>query len=72
MPSTRFARQCLGPRCGAPAKPDAPTQAPPLRFGWLLLASLGNASGVVAVRRPSRMHRVCLFVAALRFASIGP
>ena len=33
------------PRCGAPAKPDAPSLAPPLRFGRLLLASLGNASG---------------------------
>ena len=31
---------------------------PPLRFGWLLLAALGNASGRAAVRRPSRTHRV--------------
>ena len=30
---------------------------PPLRFGWLLLASLGNPSSRVAVRRPSRTHR---------------
>ena len=29
---------------------------PPLRFGWLLLASLGNASGAGAVGRPSRTH----------------
>ena len=29
----------------------------PLRFDRLLLASLGNASGAVAVRRPSRTHR---------------
>ena len=39
---------------------------PPLRFGWLLLASLGNASSCVAVRRPSRTHRACV---ALRSAS---
>ena len=31
---------------------------PPLRFGRLLLASLGNASTLAAVRRPSRTHRV--------------
>ena len=31
---------------------------PPLRFGWLLLASLGNTSGVAAVRQPSWTHRV--------------
>ena len=26
---TRFARQCVGPRCGAPAKPDAPGPSSP-------------------------------------------
>src|SRR4029079_17336060 len=31
---------------------------PPLRFARLLLASLGNASGVAAVRRPSRTHPI--------------
>ena len=45
------------------AGPDPPRlllvlrRRPPLRFGWLLLAPLGNASGVAAVRRPSRTHR---------------
>ena len=31
---------------------------PPLRFGWLLLASLGNASGAAAVGRRSQTHRL--------------
>src|SRR4029453_5799545 len=86
---TRFARQSVERRCGAPAKPNAPVailrfasagsyslrsairrtplrcagqaertgRHPPLRFGWLLLASLGNPSNAAAVRRPSRTHR---------------
>ena len=47
---------------------------PPLRFGWLLLAPLGNASGAGAVRRPSRTHRTTdspRCVAILRCGSAG-
>ena len=40
----------------------------PLRFAWLLLASLGNASDHPAVRRPSRTHRAPRRHAPLRFA----
>ena len=62
---TRSARQCVRRRRGVPAKPRL-RRHPPLRFGWLLLAPLDNASGAAAVCRPSRV-----FVAILRCASAG-
>ena len=66
-PPLRFGRLLLAPLGdglrwpGAP-QPGAPRRLclrrrPPLRFGRLLLAPLDNASGAVAVRRPSWTHR---------------
>ena len=75
---TRFARQYLRLRCGAPAKPDAPGLTLPLRFGWLhslrsaitSAAAAGSCSlplGVLKLRRgaPAKPRR------HLRFASAG-
>ena len=64
-----------GPRAAERAEDDrlpglTLRRHPPLRFGWLLLASLGNPSIVVAVRRASRTHRLPCRVIALHVLSL--
>ena len=51
--SLRSAMPC---HAGAPAQPDAPRSRPPLRFGWLLLASLGNSPRCASLA-PTRFAR---------------